>query len=99
MNEIVNEFLLVGDKFMPEMHLRQPGFKYSVCGKFTKNKRRIEKLKKTEDLKYIYQNELVKTCFQYNMAHGDFKGLTKIASDKILHDKLFDTANNLIKDY
>ena len=38
MNEIVNMFLLVGDKFMPEMHLKQPGFTYSACGPFTKNK-------------------------------------------------------------
>ena len=38
MNEIVNKFLLVGDKFMPEMHLRQPQFVYSACGPFTKNK-------------------------------------------------------------
>ena len=44
MNEIVNNFLLVGDKFMLEMHLRQPGFKYSACGPFTKNKK-----KNTED--------------------------------------------------
>ena len=38
MNEIVNKFLLAGDKFMPEMHLKQPGFTYSACGPFTKNK-------------------------------------------------------------
>ena len=43
MNEIMNKFLLVGDKFMPEMHLKQPGFTYSACGPFTKNKERIEK--------------------------------------------------------
>ena len=41
MNEIVNKFLLAGDKFMPEMHLKQPGFTYSACGPFTKNKERI----------------------------------------------------------
>ena len=43
MNEIVNKFLLAGDKFMPEMHLKQPGFTYSACGPFTKNKERIQK--------------------------------------------------------
>ena len=43
MNKIVNKFLLVGDKFMPEMHLKQPGFTYSACGPFTKNKERIKK--------------------------------------------------------
>ena len=40
MNEIVNKFLLVGDKFLPEMHLRLPAFTYSACGPFTKNKER-----------------------------------------------------------
>ena len=49
MNETVNKFLLVGDKFMPEMHLRQPGFTYSACGPFTKNKERIEKFMQTEN--------------------------------------------------
>ena len=48
MNEIANKFLLAGDKFMPEMHLRQPQFVYSACGPFTKNKERIQKLKKEE---------------------------------------------------
>ena len=46
MNEIINKFLLVGDKFMPEMHLKQPGFTYSACGPFTKNKKKIKNLKK-----------------------------------------------------
>ena len=46
MNNIVNKFLLAGDKFMPEMHLKQPEFTYSVCGTFTKNKERIKKFKK-----------------------------------------------------
>ena len=65
MNEIVNKFLLAGDKFMPEIHLRQPGFTYIVCGPFTKNKERIKKFK---DSRYIYQNELDKACFQHDMA-------------------------------
>ena len=43
MNEIVNKFLLAGDIFMPEMHLKQPSFTYSACGPFTKSKERIEK--------------------------------------------------------
>ena len=68
MNEIINKFLLVGDKFMPEMHLTQPGFTYSVCGPFTKNKERIKKIEKTEDSRYIYQNGLDKACFQRDMA-------------------------------
>ena len=63
MNEIVNKFLLAGDKFMPKMHLRQPGFTHSACGPFTKNKERIQKFKEANDSEYIYQNELNKACF------------------------------------
>ena len=63
MNEIVNNFLLAGDKFMPEMHLKQPVFTYSACGQFTKNKERIQKFKETGDTSYIYKNELEKDCF------------------------------------
>ena len=88
MNEIVNKFLLAQEKFMPEMHLRQPGFTYSACGPFTKNKERIQKFKETRDSRYIFQNELDKASFQYGMAYGDFKDLTRRrASDKTLRDK------------
>ena len=48
MNEIVNKLLLVGDKIMPEMDLKQPGFTYSACASFTKNKEKIKKLNKQE---------------------------------------------------
>ena len=93
MNEIVNKFLLAGDKFMPEMHLKQPGFTYSACGPFTKNKERIQKFKETGDTSYIYKNEPDKACFQHDMACGDYKDLTKrTASDKILRDKAFNIA-------
>ena len=54
MNEIVHKFLLAGDKFMPEVHFKWPGFLYSVCGPFTKNKERIQKFKETGDSGYIY---------------------------------------------
>ena len=95
MNEIVNTLLLAGDKFMPEMHLRQPGFTYSACGPFTKNKTRIQNVKEAGDSPYIYQNELDKTCFQHDMAYGDFKDLTRrTASDKILREKPFNTVKN-----
>ena len=95
MNEIVNKFLLAGDKFMPEMHLKQPGFTYSTCGPFTKNKERIQKFKGTGDTSYIYKNELDKDCFQHDMAYGDFKDLKRrIDSDKVLRDKAFDIAKN-----
>ena len=63
MNDIINKFLLAGDKFMPEMYLRQPGFTYSACGPFTKNKERIQKFKQTGNSRYIYRNELAKAWF------------------------------------
>ena len=56
MNEIVKKFLLAGNKPKPKMHLRQPGFIYSACRRFNKNTGRIQKLKETGDLQYIYQN-------------------------------------------
>ena len=77
MNAIVNKFLIAGDKFMPEMHLKQPRFTYSACGPFTKNKERMKKFKETEDWRYIYQNELDKACNQHDMAHSDFKDLNR----------------------
>ena len=78
---------------MSEMHLRKPGFTYSPCGPFTKNKERIQELEKTGDSRYIYQNELDKACFQRDMAYGDFKDSTKrTVSDKILRDKSFNVA-------
>ena len=63
MSDIINKFLLAGDKFMPEMHLKQPGFTYSACGPFTKNKERIRKFKETGSTKYIYRNGLIKLVF------------------------------------
>ena len=76
-NDIINKFLLAGDKFIPEMHLRQPGFTYSAFRPFTKNKERIQKFKQTGDSRNIYKNELDKACFQHDMGYGDFKDLKK----------------------
>ena len=95
MNEVVNTFLLVGDKFMPEMDLKQPGFTYSACEPFIKNKVRIQKFKETGDTSYIYKNELDKACFQHDMAYGDFKDLKRrTSSDKVLRAKAFNIAKN-----
>ena len=95
MNEIVNRFLLAGDKFMPEMYLKQPGFTYSACGPFTKNKEKIQKIKETEDTSYIYKNELDKACFQHDMAYGDFQDIAKRTDfDRILRNKAFNIAKN-----
>ena len=90
MNDIINEFLLAGDKFMPEMHLRQPQFTYSACGPFTKHKQRIQKFMQIGDTNYIYKNELDKACFAHDAAYSDSKDLTKrTAADKVLRDKAF----------
>ena len=95
MNEIVNKFLLVGDKFTPEMHLKQPGFTYSACAPFTKNKERIEKFMQTGNTNFIYKNELDKACFQHDMAYGKTKDLAKITqSDKVLKNKAFKIASD-----
>ena len=95
MNEIVNKFLLAGDKFTSEMHLKQLRFTYSACGPFTKNKERIRKFKEMGDTSYIYKNELDKACFKHDMAYGDFKDLAKrTASDKVLRYKTFNIAKN-----
>ena len=77
MNYIINAFLFAGDKFMPEMHLKQPGFTYCACGPFTKNKKRIEKFMQSGNTDFIYKNELDKACFQYDMAYGRSKDLVK----------------------
>ena len=93
MNEIVNKFLLAGDRFMPEMHLKQRRFTYSALGLFTKNKKRIQKFKETRDTSFINKNELDKACFQHNIAYGGFKDIVRrTASDKFLRDKTFNIA-------
>ena len=94
-HEIVNKFNLAGDKFISEMHLRQRGFTYSACETFSKNKKKQQKFKETGDSQYIYQKGLDKTCFQHDMAYGDFTNLLrKTASDKVLCNKAFNISIN-----
>ena len=95
MNEIVNKLLLAGEKFMPELHLKQLGFTYSVCGPFTKNKERTEKFMQTGNTDFIYRNQLDKACIQHDMAYGKSKILKKrTQSDKVLRDKAFKIASD-----
>ena len=95
MNNVINKFLLAGDKFMPEMHLRQPRFVYSACGPFTRHKERINEFKSTGDTRYIYRNELDKACFQHDSAYADHKDLiNRTEADKVLRDKAYDIASN-----
>ena len=76
MNKIVTRFLLAGDKFMPEIHLKQPGFTYSAFGPFTKSKERIEKIMQTRYTVFIYRNDVDKACFQHDTAYCKAKDLT-----------------------
>ena len=93
MNNIINKFLLAGDKFMPEMHLRQPQFVYSACAPVTRHKERIKEFKRTGDTRY--RNELDKACFQHDSAYADHKDLiNRTEADKFLKDKVYDIASN-----
>ena len=95
MNNVINKFLLAGDKFMPEMHLRQPQFIYSACGPFTTHKERIKKFKQTGNTRYIYRNELDKACFQHDSSYADHKDLiNSTKSDKVFRDKAYNIASN-----
>ena len=92
---VLGEFLLAGDKFMPEMHLRHPKFTYSACGPITKHKKRIQKFKETGDTNYIYKNELDKSFFAHDAAYSDSKDLTKrTVADKILRNRAFNIAKD-----
>ena len=95
MNEIINKFLLAGDEFMPDIHLRQPGLTYSARGPFTKNKEKIKKFMQTGNTDFIYKNELNKACFQHDMVYGKAKDLVRrTQSDKVLRDKAFKIASD-----
>ena len=95
MNNVINKFLLGGDKFMPEIHLRQPQFVYSACEPFTRHKERIKTFKQIGDTRYIYRNELDKACFQRDSAYADYKDLiNSTKSDKVLRDKAYNIASN-----
>ena len=95
MNNLINKFLLAGDNFMPEMHLRQPQFVYSACGPFTRHKERIKEFKRTGDTRCIYRNELDEACFQHDSAYADHKNLiNRTEADKVLRDKTYDITSN-----
>ena len=95
LNEIVKKFLLAGDQFRPEMHLKQPGFTYSPCELFTKKKKEFKNLKKQKIQNIFDELELNKACVQHDMAYGDFKNIgRRTASDKCLRDKAFNIAKD-----
>ena len=95
MNKAVNKLLLGENKSIPVMHLRQPRFTYSAFGPFPKNKERKQKFRETGDARYICQNKLDKTCFQHDMAYGDFRDLPRrTTSNNVLRHKSFNIAKN-----
>ena len=95
MNKIITKILLTVDKFMPELHLKQPGFTASACGPFTKNCERIQKFRETGNLKHLYTNELDHACFAHDAAYSDGKDLAKrTISDKVLKDRAYEIARN-----
>ena len=89
MSKIINKFLLTGDKFMSELNLKQPVFTYKAYGSFTKYRERIQKFRKTGNLKHLHRMKLEKTCFGHDAAYFESKDLAKrTISDKILKKKL-----------
>ena len=95
MNNLINKFLLAGDKFMPEIHLRQPQFTYSACRPFTRHEERIQKFKEPCDTNYVFKNGLDKACFVHDAAYSDSKDLTKRnVADKNLKNRAFDIAKD-----
>ena len=95
MNKIINKCLLTGDKFMPELRLKQPGFTYSACEPFTKHRERIQKFRETGNLKHLYRNELDKACFAHDATYSDSKDLAKrTISDKSLKDRAYEIVRN-----
>ena len=80
---------------MPEMHLRQPGFTYSACGSFTKNRKGTKKFMQTGNTDFIYKNDLDKAYFQHDIAYGKSKDLVKrTQSDKVLREKAFKVSSD-----
>ena len=95
MNNIINKFLLAGDKFMPEMHLRQLQFVYSACGPFTRHKERVKEFKRTGDTRLLYRNELDKACFKHDAAYAKYKDVeNRLISDQKLRNSAYDIASN-----
>ena len=62
MNEIINKFLLTGDPFMPEIHLKQPGFTYNVLLIMDHN----HLIKKNKEFKDLWRLEIQTTFPEMN---------------------------------
>ena len=83
--------MMTAGKFLPEFHLKQPGFTYRACGTFTKHRERIEKFRETSNLKHLYRNELDKACFAHDAVYSNSKDLAKrTISDRILKGRAYE---------
>ena len=89
MNEIVNKFLLAGDKFMSELQLKQPGFTYSACGPFTRNKEKLKNLCRQEIQILFTEMSLIKLPFNMMQLMVYRKIQQKELNQKVLRDKAF----------
>ena len=95
MNNKINKFLLAGEKFMPEMHLRQPRFVYSARSPFSRHKERIKEFKRTGDTHLLYRNKLDKACFKHYAAYAKYEDVeNRLISDQKLKNSAYDIASN-----
>ena len=95
MNKTINKVLLTRDKFMPELHLTQPGFNYNACRPFTKHRQRIQNFRETGNLNHAYKNKLDKYYFARYTAYSNRKDLAKrTVSNKILKKRFYEIAIN-----
>ena len=95
-NNIINKFLLIGGKFMPEMHLWDPKVKkYSACGLFTRHQKRIDMFMKDGKLSHILKNRLDAACFQHDSAYAKYKDRLNRKESDVLKNKALKIATNL----
>ena len=93
---IINRFLLIGDKYMPEMHLWDPKVKkYSACGPFTRHQKRIDMFMKDGRLSHILKNRLDAACFQHDSSYAKYKDrANRRQPDIVLKNKALKIATN-----
>ena len=100
-SDIINKFLLIGDKFMPELHLWDPKVKkYSACGPFTRHQQRIDQFMKDGKLSHIAKNKLDAACFQHDSAYAKCKDyVNRIQSDTVLKNKAYKIVDPKVDGY
>ena len=95
-NDIINKFLLIGDKFIFEMHLWDPKVKkHSACGPFTRHQKRIDMFMKDGRLSHILKNRLDAACFQHDSADAKYKDrASRRQSEVVLENKALKIATD-----